>query len=69
MKTSPYSFPEWHWCVGDNKTKCKEGEAQKIQDHLNAIERGAIGFTKEDQEKSILPMWDLKQKVNPKTKK
>ena len=52
-----------------SETKCKEGEAQDILDHLNAIEPGVIEFTKENQECDTLPVLDLKQEINRKTKK
>ena len=60
---------EWFWYVDDSETKCKEGEAQEILDHLNIIEPGVIVFTKEDQEGDVLPVLDLKQTVDRKTKK
>ena len=69
IETSPYPLNEWYWYVDDSETKCKEGEAQGILDHLNAIEPGVIEFTKEDQECDTLPVLDLKQKINRKTKK
>ena len=36
---------------------------------LNTIEPGVIVFTKEDQEGDVLPVLDLKQTVDRKTKK
>ena len=42
METSPYPLNEWFWYVDDSETKCKEGEAQEILDHLNSIEPGVI---------------------------
>ena len=55
--------------MDDSETKCKEGEAQDILDHLNTIEPGVIVSTKEDQEGDVLPVLDLKQTVDRKTKK
>ena len=55
--------------VDGSETKCKEVEAQGILEHLNAIEPGVIEFTKEDQQCDTLPVLDLKQEVNRKTKK
>ena len=69
METSPYPLNEWFWYVDDSETKCKEGEAQEILDHLNTIEPGVIVFTREDQEGDVLPVLDLKQTVDRKTKK
>ncbi|KAL9986884.1 hypothetical protein ACROYT_G001093 [Oculina patagonica] len=69
MEMSPYPLNEWLWYVDDSETKCKEGEAQEILDHLNTIEPGVIVFTKEDQEGDVLPVLDLKQTVDRKTKK
>ena len=69
IETSPYPLNKWYWYVDDSETKCQEGEAQGILDHLNAIEPGVIEFTKEDQECDTLPVLDLKQKINRKTKK
>ena len=50
--------------VDDSETKCNEGGAQEILDHLNTIEPGVIVFTKEDQEGDVLPVLkaDCKQK-------
>ena len=39
METSPYPLNEWFWYVDDSETKCKEGGAQEIVDHLNTIEQ------------------------------
>ena len=69
METSPYPLNEWFWYVDDSETKCKEGEAQEILDHLNTIEPGVIVFTKEDQVGDVLPVLDLKQTVDRKTKR
>ena len=69
IETSPYTLNEWFWNVDDSETKCKEREAQEILGHLNTIESGVIVFTKEDQEGDVLPVLDLKQTVNRKTKK
>ena len=69
METSPYPLNEWFWYVDDSETKCKEGEAQEILDHLNTIEPGVIVFTKEDQVGDVLPVLDLKQIVDRKTKR
>ena len=55
--------------MDDSETKCKEGEAQEILDYLNTIEPGVIVFTKEDQEGDVLPVIDLKQTADRKTKK
>ena len=35
METFPYPLNMWFWYVDDDETKCKEGEAQEILDHLN----------------------------------
>ena len=67
--TSPFTLNEWFWYVDDSETKCKEGEAQEILGHLNTIEPGVIVFTKEDHEGDVLPVLDLKQTVNRKTKR
>ena len=56
METSPYPLNEWFWYVDDSETKCKEGEAQEILDHLNTIEPGVIVFTKENQVGDVLPV-------------
>ena len=69
IETSLYPLNEWYWYVNDSETKCKEGEAEGILDHLNAIEPAVIEFLKEDQECDTLLVLDLKQKVNRKTKK
>ena len=69
IETSPFTLNEWFWYVDDSETKWKEGEAQEILDHLNTIEPGVIVFTKEDQEGDVLPVLDLKQTVNRKTKR
>ena len=61
METSPYPLHEWFWYVDDSETKCKEGEAQEILDHLNTIEPGVIVFIKEDQEGYVLPVLELNQ--------
>lgn len=68
METSPYSLCEWYWYVDDSETKCKEGETKEILDHLNTIEPRVNVFTKEDQEGDVLPVLDLKQTVDRKTK-
>ena len=69
METSSYPLNEWFWYVDDSETKCKEGEAQEILHHLNTIEPGVIVFTKEDQVGHVLPVLDLKQTVDRKTKR
>ena len=46
----------------------KEEQSEVVLEHLNGIKPGVIVFTKEDQENDVLPVLDLKQKVNRKTK-
>ena len=41
----------------------------EILDHLNTIEPGVIVFAKEDQDGDVLPVLDLKQTVDRKTKR
>ena len=55
--------------MDDSETKCKEGEARDIIDHLNTIRPGVIVSTKEDQKGEVLPVLDLKQTVDRKTKR
>ena len=68
MKTSPCTLNEWYWYVDDSELKCKEEQSEVVLKHLNSIKPGVIVFTKEDQENDVLPVLDLKQKVNRKTK-
>jgi hypothetical protein len=65
MKTSPYPLDQWYWYVDDSELKCKEGQSEEVLEHLNNIKPGVIVFTKEDD---ILPVLDLKQRVDRKTK-
>ena len=68
METSPYPLDQWYWYVDDSELKCKEGQSEEILEHLNNIKPGVIVFTKEDQEDDVLPVLDLKQRVDRKTK-
>ena len=49
--------------VDSNNLKCKDE-----QSNLNSVKPGVIVFPKEDQENDILPVLNLKQKVDRKTK-
>ena len=69
IEMSLYPINERFWYTDDSETKCREGEAQEILDHLNTIEPGVIVFAKEDQEGDVLLVLDLKQTVDRKTKK
>ena len=68
METSPYPLHEWYWYVDDSELKCKDEQSDDILEHLNSIKPGVIVFTKEDQVGDVLPVLDLKQKVDRKTK-
>ena len=68
METSPYPLNEWYWYVDDSELKCREEQSEGILEHLNSIKPGVIVFTKEDQVDDTLPVLDLKQKVDRKTK-
>ena len=48
--------------------KCKKEDSERILEHLNGMEKGVIQFTKEKQKDDILPVLDLKQRVDRKTK-
>ena len=48
--------------------KCKEDQSEEILEHLNSIKPDIILFTKENQVEDTLPVLDLKQKVDRKTK-
>ncbi len=68
MESSPYPLDQWYWYVDDSELKCKEEESEEILEHLNNIKPGVIVFTKEDQKDDVLPVLDLKQRVDRKTK-
>lgn len=69
METSPCPLNQWYWYVDDSEIKSKKGEALVILDHLNSIEPDVIVFTKEEQDGEALPVLDLKQMIDRKTKK
>ncbi len=68
METSPYPLSQWYWYVDDSEMKCQKDQPDEILKHLNSIKPDVIVFTKEDQEADVLPVLDLKQKVDRKTK-
>ena len=51
-----------------SEMKCKEDQSEEILEHLNSIKPDVIVFTKENQVEDTLPVLDLKQKVDRKTK-
>ena len=67
IKTSPYPLEHWYWYVDDSELKCRTENSERIFEHLNAIEKGVIVFTKEEQHEGSLPVLDLKQNVNRET--
>ena len=67
IKTSPYPLEHWYWYVDDSELKCHTENSERILEHLNAIEKGVIVFTKEEQHEGSLPVLDLKQNVNRET--
>ena len=64
----PHPLDQWFWYVDDSELKCKKDQSDEILTHLNNIKPDIIEFTKEDQVADVLPMLDLKQKINRKTK-
>ena len=68
MNTSPCPLDQLYWYVVDSELKCKKEDSEKILEHLNGMEKGVIQFTKEEQKDDILPVLDLKQRVDRKTK-
>ena len=68
LKTSPHQLDEWYWYIDSSKLKCKDEQSERILVHLNSVKPGVIVFPKEDQENDILPVLNLKQKVDRKTK-
>ena len=71
LKTLPHPcLQQWYWYVDDSEVKCEKEEACVILDGINAMEPGVIEFTMEEQnEEGVLPVLDLKQKVDRKSKK
>jgi hypothetical protein len=59
---------EWFWYVDDRGIKLKKDQLDAVLDHLNSIDKWIIEFTKEEQENDVIPVLDLKQKVNRRTK-
>ena len=55
--------------VDDSEMKCEKDQSDEILRHLNGIKPDIIVFTKEDQEDDILPVLDLKQKLDRVTKR
>ena len=68
LKISPHPLDEWCWYVDGSELKCKDEQSERILVHLNSVKPGVIVFPKEDQENDILPVLNLKQKVDRKTK-
>lgn len=48
--------------------KCMKHQSEEIFEHLNGIEPDVVIFTIEGQEEDVLPVLDLKQMVDRKTK-
>jgi uncharacterized protein (UPF0335 family) len=65
---SPYPLDQCYWYVDDSEMKCKEDQSEEILEHLNSIKPDVIVCTKENQVEDTLPVLDLKQKVDRKTK-
>ena len=55
--------------IAINKKNVNKSYSKEILKHLNSIKPDVIVFTKEDQEAYVLPVLDLKQKVDRKTKR
>ena len=55
--------------MDDSELKCEREEADEILRQLNDIEPGVIIFTMEKDENDTLPVVDLKQTIDRKTKK
>ena len=68
LKISPHPLDEWYWYDDGSELKCKDEQSERILVHLNSVKLGVILFPKEDQENDILPVLNLKQKVDRKTK-
>ena len=68
METSPHPLDQWFWYFDDSELKCKNDQSDAILTHLNNIKPDIIKLTKGDQAADVLPMLDLKQKINRKTK-
>ena len=70
LKTLPYPcLKQWFWYVDDSKVKCEREEANTILQSINDMEPGVIEFTMEEEhEEGILPVLDLKQTVDRKSK-
>ena len=66
----PYScLRQWYWYVDDSELKCRRDEAQAILCDINNIKKDVIVFTMEEQQGDVLPVLDLKQIVDRRTKK
>ena len=69
LNTLPYScLKQWQWYVDDSELKTTRDEAHKILNDINDIEPGVIVFTIEEQQNDVLPVLDLKQTIDRKTK-
>jgi hypothetical protein len=66
----PYScLRQWYWYVDDSELKCQKTEAHAILNDINDIKEGVIVFTMEEQQNDTLPVLDLKQTVDRRSKK
>ena len=60
----PLPLDQWYWYVDDSEMKCEKDQSDEILRHLNGIKPDIIVFTKKDQEDDVLPVLDLKQKLD-----